>query len=68
MALVQEATGRSASTAEGAQATGSEAVPNLLTAARSWLSDLARIGWQGLDSDVVAGSAQVLAAMLPNPH
>ena len=67
MAQVQEATGRSASAAEAAQATGSEAAKNLLTAARSWLSDLARVGWQGLDSDVVAGSAQVLSAMLPNP-
>jgi hypothetical protein len=66
MAQVQEATGRSASAAEAAQATGSEAAKNLLTAARSWLSDLARVGWQGLDSDVVAGSAQVLSAMLPN--
>src|SRR5580692_1778081 len=67
MAPVQEATGRSASAVEGAQATGGEAAQNLLTAARSWLSDLARTGWQGLDSDVVAGSAPVLAAMLPNP-
>jgi hypothetical protein len=67
MAQVQEATGRSAGAAEGVQASGSEAAQNLLTAARSWLSDLARIGWQGLDSDVVAGSAPVLAAMLPNP-
>jgi hypothetical protein len=67
MAQVQEATGRSASAAEAALATGNEAAKNLLTAARSWLSDLARVGWQGLDSDVVAGSAQVLSAMLPNP-
>jgi hypothetical protein len=67
MAQVQEATGRSASAAEAGQATGREAAENLLTAARSWLSDLARAGWQGLDSDVVAGSAQVLSAMLPNP-
>jgi len=67
MAQVQAATGRSAGAAEGAQATGGEAAENLLAAARSWLSDLARAGWQGLDSDVVAGSAQVLSAMLPNP-
>ncbi|WP_434099663.1 hypothetical protein [Streptomyces minutiscleroticus] len=40
---------------------------NLLAAARSWLSDLARRGWQGLDHDVVAGSAQVVSAMLPVP-
>jgi hypothetical protein len=67
LAQVHEATGRPASAAEAAQATGSEAARNLLTAARSWLSDLARVGWQGLDSDVVAGSAQVLSAMLPDP-
>lgn len=67
MAQVQEATGRSASAAEAAQATGSETAKNLLTAARSWLSDLARVGWQGLDSDVVTGSARALSAMLLNP-
>jgi hypothetical protein len=66
MAQVQEATGRSASAAEAAPATGGEAAMNLLTAARSWLSDLARVGWQGLDSDVVAGSAPVVSALLPN--
>ena len=66
MAQVQEATGRSASAPEAAPATGGEAAENLLTAARSWLSDLARAGWQGLDSDVVAGSAPVVSAMLPD--
>jgi hypothetical protein len=64
MAQVQEATGRPASAPEAVQATSGEAARNLLTAARSWLSDLARAGWQGLDSDVVAGSAQVVSAML----
>jgi hypothetical protein len=67
MDQVQEAPGRPASAARTGQATGSEAAANLLSAARSWLSDLARAGWQGLDSDVVAGSAQVLSAMLPDP-
>lgn len=67
MAQVQEATGRSAGAADAAQAAGGEAAENILAAARSWLSDLARAGWQGLDSDVVAGSAQVLSAMLPDP-
>ena len=66
MAQVQEATGRLASAREAAQAAGSEAAGNLLSAARSWLSDLARAGWQGLDRDVVAGSAQVVSAMLPD--
>jgi hypothetical protein len=40
---------------------------NLLAAGRSWLSDLARSGWRGLDNDVVSGSAQVVSAMLPDP-
>jgi hypothetical protein len=64
MAQVQEATGRSARAPEVVQATGGEAAKNILTAARSWLFDLARAGWQGLDSDVVAGSAPVVSAML----
>jgi hypothetical protein len=51
----QDFTGPSGQPATGLQA-----------AARSWLSDLARSGWQGLDSDVVAGSAQVVTAMLPD--
>ncbi|MCX5561674.1 hypothetical protein [Streptomyces sp. NBC_00038] len=40
---------------------------NLLAAARSWLSDLARAGWQGIDHEVVSGAAQVVSAMLPDP-
>ncbi|WP_199844340.1 hypothetical protein [Streptomyces sp. RTd22] len=45
---------------------GQEAV-NLRAAARSWLSDLARSGWQGIDHDMVSGAAQVVSAMLPDP-
>jgi hypothetical protein len=41
--------------------------PNLRAAARSWLSDLARAGWRGIDQDLVSGSAQVVSAMLPDP-
>ncbi|MCZ4121888.1 hypothetical protein [Streptomyces sp. H39-S7] len=41
--------------------------PNLLAAARSWLSDLARAGWQGIDHDLVSGAAHVVSAMLPDP-
>ncbi|HEY7277912.1 MAG TPA: hypothetical protein VH594_18220, partial [Trebonia sp.] len=66
MAQVQEATGRSARAPEAVPAIGGQAAKNLLAAARSWLSDLARAGWQGLDSDVVAGSAPVVSAMLPD--
>jgi hypothetical protein len=40
----------------------------LLAAARSWLSDLARAGWQGLDLDVVAGASPVIAALLADPE
>ncbi|MFM9372258.1 hypothetical protein [Streptomyces sp. Da 82-17] len=40
---------------------------NVLLAARSWLADLARCGWQGMDHDVVAGAAPVLTALLPEP-
>ncbi|WP_211216228.1 hypothetical protein [Longispora albida] len=39
---------------------------NLLAAARAWLSDLARAGWQGIDHDLVSGAAQVVSAMLPD--
>jgi hypothetical protein len=41
--------------------------PGRLLAARAWLCDLARSGWQGLDNDVVAVSSTVIAAMLPDP-
>lgn len=37
---------------------------NLLAAAQSWLTDLALAGWRGIDHDLIAGSGQVLAALL----
>jgi hypothetical protein len=66
MVQVQEATGRPASAPEAVRAAGGEAAKNLLAAARAWLSDLARTGWRGLDSDIVAGSAPVVSSMLPD--
>jgi hypothetical protein len=66
MAQVTEATGRSRSQ-EAVPAPGGQQAANLLAAGRSWLSDLARPGWQGLDNDVVSGSAQVVSAMLADP-
>ncbi|MGV9889108.1 hypothetical protein [Streptomyces sp. NPDC003395] len=60
-----EATGRTR-TGTPAPAAAGEQTPNLLAAARSWLCDLARTGWQGLDHDAVAGSAQLVSAMLPH--
>jgi hypothetical protein len=66
MTQIAEATGRP----RGQQAVpppGGQQAANLLAAARSWLSDLARSGWQSLDSDVVSGAAPVVSAMLPDP-
>ncbi|WP_369243828.1 hypothetical protein [Streptomyces sp. R41] len=63
---LDEATGRTRSEETAPPAARRQAA-NLLVAARSWLSDLARSGWQGIDHDVVSGSAQVVSAMLPDP-
>ncbi|MGC0417192.1 hypothetical protein [Embleya sp. AB8] len=65
-ARVDEATGRTRSEGTTPQPDAAPA-PNLLIAARSWLADLARAGWQGIDHDLIAGSAPVVAAMLPDP-
>ncbi|MFG2432180.1 hypothetical protein [Streptomyces sp. NPDC048590] len=62
----EEATGRSREE-PSAPAAGQDAPANLLTAARAWLCDLARCGWQGLDHEVVSGAAEVVSAMLPEP-
>ncbi|MFJ4685508.1 hypothetical protein [Streptomyces sp. NPDC088789] len=63
-----EITGRSRTDADTtAEATGAAAVP-VLAAARSWLGDLMRAGWQGIDHEMISGAAQVVSAMLPNPE
>ncbi|MGW1886653.1 hypothetical protein [Streptomyces sp. NPDC001970] len=67
MSRVEEATGRPRGE-ETVPAPGGQTGANLLAAARSWLSDLARVGWQGIDHDVVSGSAHVVSAMLPDPN
>ncbi|RPK87347.1 MULTISPECIES: hypothetical protein [Streptomyces] len=71
---IDEAVGRPAPEEGQAEAEGSppaSAVPehgaNLLAAARSWLCDLARGGWRGIDHELVAGAAPVVSAMLPDP-
>lgn len=66
MARVAEASGRPRG-AEAVPAPGGRQAANLLAAARSWLSDLARAGWQGIDHDTVSGAAHVVSAMLPDP-
>ncbi|WP_405817799.1 hypothetical protein OG705_01580 [Streptomyces sp. NBC_00838] len=65
-ARVEEAIGRPREE-ESVPAPAGQPAGNLLTAARTWLSDLARCGWQGIDHDVVAGAAPVVSAMLPDP-
>jgi hypothetical protein len=65
MEPVTEATGRPRAQA-GFPAPGEGQAANLLAASRSWLSDLARSGWRGLDNDVVSGSAQLVSALLPD--
>ncbi|MGJ5894857.1 hypothetical protein ACSCBZ_23345 [Streptomyces niveiscabiei] len=47
-----------------------EAAPdttNLRAAARTWLTDLARAGWQGIDHELIAGAAPVVSALLAEP-
>jgi hypothetical protein len=69
MTEVAEATGRALRPAGEVIVTapGGQQAANLLAAGRSWLSDLARFGWRGLDNDVVSGAAQIVSAMLPDP-
>lgn len=48
-------------------AAGPRTTVNLLAAARTWLADLARTGWQGLDHELAGGAAPIVSAMLPDP-
>ncbi|MGW8487816.1 hypothetical protein [Streptomyces sp. NPDC055886] len=64
---IDEAVGRPGPEEMPATAAGPEQGTNLLAAARSWLCDLARSGWRGIDHELVAGAAPVVSAMLPDP-
>jgi hypothetical protein len=69
MTRIAAATGRAgAVAAPGDQPAASRPAANLLGAGRSWLCDLARSGWRGLDHDVVAGAAPVVSALLADPE
>ncbi|MFE5661297.1 hypothetical protein ACFQ9H_34565 [Streptomyces sp. NPDC056517] len=59
-------TGRPRAERNTPDATVDEPGANVLAAARAWLCDLARAGWQGIDHDLVAGAAPVVSAMLPD--
>ncbi|WP_330172196.1 hypothetical protein OG875_00505 [Streptomyces sp. NBC_01498] len=66
-ARVDAATGRSRAVEECVPVPSGGPPGNLLAAARSWLAELARCGWRGIDHDLVAGAAPVVATMLPDP-
>ncbi|WP_233611621.1 hypothetical protein [Amycolatopsis sp. WAC 01376] len=66
LARLAEATGRP-SEEESTRQVSKTDMPNLPAAARSWLSDLARAGWQGIDHDLISASAQVISALLAEP-
>ncbi|USQ89563.1 hypothetical protein NFX46_14885 [Streptomyces phaeoluteigriseus] len=65
-ARADESTGRARGEATAAAPDGRQTV-NLLLAARTWLADLARAGWQGIDHELVGSAAQIVSAMLPDP-
>ncbi|MFF4761523.1 hypothetical protein [Streptomyces sp. NPDC001292] len=67
-ARVEEAVGRPrAEEATAAAANNNEHAANLYAAARGWLCDLVRAGWQGIEHELVDGAAPVVSAMLPDP-
>ncbi|PNE40223.1 hypothetical protein AOB60_04345 [Streptomyces noursei] len=66
-AQLGETTGRPRAEAAAPAPEGGQQPTNLLAAARSWLSDLARAGWQGIDHDLVSAAAPVVSALLPDP-
>lgn len=66
LARAVEATGRPFGEEAASGITETES-PNLLAAARAWLSDLARAGWQGIDHDLVSGAVPVISALLAEP-
>ncbi|RSN12129.1 hypothetical protein DMH25_11135 [Streptomyces sp. WAC 01325] len=63
---VEEAVGRPHDGQRAATAGDADHAVNLLTAARSWLCDVARAGWQGIDHELVGGAVPVVSAMLPD--
>ncbi|WP_406054603.1 hypothetical protein OG462_04340 [Streptomyces sp. NBC_01077] len=65
---VADITGRTRAERNVPDAAADEPGANVLAAARAWLCDLARAGWQGIDHELVAGAAPVVSAMLPDPR
>ncbi|GAA4523110.1 hypothetical protein [Amycolatopsis samaneae] len=65
-ARIAEATGRPL-TGEPVVTAGGDPAPNPSAAARSWLAELARAGWRGIDHELVSGAAPVVSALLADP-
>ncbi|MFH9725348.1 hypothetical protein ACH4M4_20625 [Streptomyces sp. NPDC017254] len=65
---VADVTGRPRAERNTPETGAAEPGANVLAAARAWLCDLARAGWQGIDHELVAGAAPVVSAMLPDPR
>ncbi|MCX4986122.1 hypothetical protein [Streptomyces sp. NBC_00572] len=65
---VADITGRPRAERNTPDTAADEPGANVLAAARAWLCDLARAGWQGIDHELVAGAAPVVSAMLPDPR
>ncbi|WP_395358563.1 hypothetical protein ACHGLA_01930 [Streptomyces sp. YH02] len=63
---VADITGRPRAEGTAPDVVAQEPGASVLAAARAWLCDLARAGWQGTDHELVAGAAPVVSAMLPD--
>ncbi|KJK51609.1 hypothetical protein UK23_06355 [Lentzea aerocolonigenes] len=68
LARIEQATGRGRADSGVVLPSGGGQAENLLLAARSWLADLARAGWRGIDHDLVSGAEPVISALLPEPR
>ncbi|RSS42493.1 hypothetical protein [Streptomyces sp. WAC08241] len=66
-ARVADVTGRPAAEPTAPRPAEEEPAAHVLAAARAWLCDLARVGWRGIDHDLVGGAAPVVSALLPVP-
>lgn len=69
LARFDAATGRTRSGWEpGTPRPDADGLDNLRLGARSWLRELAIVGWRGVDHDVIAASSQILQAVLAEPR
>ena len=67
IARIEEATGRPHAPHPTPPPRRAEPPADLPAAARSWLCDLARTGWRGIDHETVSGAEPVVSALLADP-